>query len=686
MGERPPDPLLASEHVDPGATIRAFWQADLPPDVTPFAVDQAPMARIRDLPPIVFHDPAAWATREDAGLVMVRSAHSIGGTPPVPVPPPLPGASAQGAPPAADASASSSELAIDGVLGEGGSGRVLLARERSLDREVAVKVPRRSESFLGPALIAEARLAGRVEHPNVVPIHGLHRTQDGAPVMVMKRIRGVEWAELLEDPSHPVWQRFPERPSDPTRLEQNLEILLAVSQAIVAAHRTGIIHRDIKPANVLVAGPDEVYLTDWGLALELSQRRAPGQVTALVGTPAFMAPEMALGEQSLVDERTDVYQLGATLCFVVSGRHRNPGATAREMVDRLKFATTCELPASTPPGLAAICARATAYSKAERYPTAQAFLDAVRAWFRVRDAERVAFRANERLTRLEAILALRPMPDAERDRAFRLAIECQTSFEDALQLAPDNGQVRAAHARFLERWVGHLVEAGELATARAFMSDWPGISELLRARVQELERRSREREEKQARLTRLEHELDLNEAASARRKLLRLATLYGLGALAVALVIVPRLLADPEHETLAPIAFALTTNAVFWIAVAIGRRHLLKNAMSRRIIGFLGLMLGAVLVHRVVALVVLDLSLTTTTALECLLHAALSGLAALTLSRAFWPAPVFGVVGFVVAVLVPPAAPLAFGVSLVAAFTYAGVVWGRGVPSTRPPT
>src|SRR5262249_10557141 len=118
------------------------------------------------------------------------------------------------------------ELRVTGVLGEGGMGRVLLATQSSLGREVALKVIRRgaTASSASTALLSEATITGALEHPNIVPVHVLAQDDAGLPVMVMKRIDGVPWIELIEDPAHPAWASIQTGADD--RLLAHLDVLM----------------------------------------------------------------------------------------------------------------------------------------------------------------------------------------------------------------------------------------------------------------------------------------------------------------------------------------------------------------------------------------------------------------------------------------------------------------------------
>jgi len=280
-------------------------------------------------------------------------------------------------------------------LGRGGMGRVLLARDRWLDREVAVKTLLAGASRAGALrFVEEAQVTGQIDHPNVVPVHELGREGDEL-FLVMKRVEG-------DDLEGELARLEADGPPGSEDLRRLLRLVLVACGAVGRAHEQGLVHRDLKPANVMVGRRDEVLVLDWGLARPIGAaaggddatvvtdvRSASGsadltQAGAVVGTPAYMPPEQAEAEVPL-DARADVYALGAVLYRILAGRPPYAGGTAQALTGLIKGPPPPPSAAAAgpvPAALEAIVMRAMARDREARYPDAaalaadlEAFLD-----------------------------------------------------------------------------------------------------------------------------------------------------------------------------------------------------------------------------------------------------------------------------------------------------------------------
>jgi serine/threonine-protein kinase len=391
-------------------------------------------------------------------------------------------------------------LALRELLGEGGMGKVYAGLQRSLGRAVAVKVldgPEVSDRARA-ALLHEARVTGRLEHPNIVPVHVLGVDASGRPVMVMKRIEGVTWRRLVQDGAHPAWERLLARHRD--RHEAHVEILLRVCDALEYAHAQGVVHRDLKPDNVMLGAFGEVYLLDWGVALDT---RSPGAERAVVGTPAYMAPEMVDGDPAGVSPATDVYLLGATLHEALTGEVRHAG----ESLLAVLFSAHRSLPVAyggdVPAGLGALCNDATSREAARRPATVDAFRARLLAWRRHRGSVALSDAAACALDRARA-------PEAAHDReaAVRGLREARFGFVQALAAWPDNEAARAGLGRTFEALVRRALDDDSPEAARALYAAWPDADPVLAAEVDALAARAAAGRSLSERAAAMEREMD----------------------------------------------------------------------------------------------------------------------------------------------------------------------------------
>jgi len=228
------------------------------------------------------------------------------------------------------------------TLGLGGVGEVELMMDEDIQRSVAVKRLRQDRmSDEGVArFVEEIRTVGQLEHPNIVPIHDVGVDEQGRYYFMMKYVDGETLESIIQGlaAGKPEYhQRFP--------FNVRTQLFVSVLQAIGYAHAHGVIHRDIKPANIMVGRFGEVMVMDWGLARPIRGRELPGVPTGapdprglqtrqdtLMGTPAYMSPEQARGDNEALDERTDIYSLSVVFHELLTLRHYLSGAETLDQV------------------------------------------------------------------------------------------------------------------------------------------------------------------------------------------------------------------------------------------------------------------------------------------------------------------------------------------------------------------
>jgi predicted Ser/Thr protein kinase len=209
------------------------------------------------------------------------------------------------------------QYAILRPLGRGGMGAVYLARERLLERLVAIKVLHRVDAESHERFLREARAAARLTHPNIVPLHSFGQAGDTV-FYVMGYVEGESLESLL-------------RRSVRLPVTESARILSELAGALDFAHRNGVVHRDVKPDNVMIEqGTGRVVLTDFGIA-RIESSASLTQTGVIVGTPQYMSPEQAAGDR-IVDGRSDLYSLGVIGYRMVAGRLPFESASARELL------------------------------------------------------------------------------------------------------------------------------------------------------------------------------------------------------------------------------------------------------------------------------------------------------------------------------------------------------------------
>ncbi len=476
------------------------------------------------------------------------------------------------------------DFRIVGPLGEGGMGVVSLAEQTALRRLVAVKQPKRGDQSAYGRVLDEAFIMARMEHPNVVPAYSLGRHQDGQPILVMKRVEGTSWEDVITGAA--------EVPGGgKADLAWHLRVLLQICNALRFAHARKVVHRDIKPENVMIGEFGEVYLLDWGVALSMDANAGEGIPTVhtsrgIAGTPAFMAPEMTLDDTLSIDERTDTYLLGANLHMLITGSPPHHGRSLLEVFMKAYQSVPQDYEDDVPSELVEIMHKAMNREKKDRYQTVGAFAVAVDAYLE----HRASFSLSD-----EASGVLEKAIEAEHG-TNKLLLEAEFGFRHALAIWDQNEAAKKGLQTTLETQIRSCLSNDEAVGARAALEQlvWP--NDELRSAIEALENDLKERAERVGYLEAFEKNLDLRTGTRSRQ---RAVILMGIG---FSLLSFSQVWTTRPGQPETPPAELLQ---VFWrvsiiavIGVGLFWKKLTSNLANRRLVAFFASALGGILLLR----------------------------------------------------------------------------------------
>ncbi len=367
-----------------------------------------------------------------------------------------------------------SELAPDyeilGILGEGGMAKVFEARQCSIDRHIALKMLHtdKADSDINQWLfLKEASITANLDHPCIIPVHEVALTEDQEMFITMKQVKGTPWQRVIREKT----------------IQENLDILLRVADAVAFAHSREVLHRDIKPHNVIIGEFGEVFLTDWGLAIAFSE--VDSMKALLEGSPPYMAPEMVKEGKRNIGPHSDIYLLGAVLYQIIAGHPPHRARTIKEYV--VKVARNEIVHTDRQDEITEIALKSLATNPSDRYPDVKSFQQAIRGYLEHQNSIRMAEEAHAHLEQ------------GLQDQSYDHFARSLFAFEEAQVLWHENEEASGGAVKARMAYIHCSMAKGDFDLARDLFDKGAMQDDQLSRKI-DMERKARDRRKKRVKM------------------------------------------------------------------------------------------------------------------------------------------------------------------------------------------
>lgn len=482
-------------------------------------------------------------------------------------------------------SKTSGDFQIKETIGEGGMGVVKRAYQATLGRNVAIKslkeqqIREKNEKTYNAtkALLREAWVTGTLEHPNIIPVHILGVDHNKFPIMVMKRVDGVPWTEIIENPYHPIRQK-----DGKSIIQWHLDVFKHVCHAVHFAHSRGIIHRDLKPDNVMIGAFGEVYVLDWGIAVAIDESVNSGiprahQIREIVGSAHYMAPEMAAANGAFIGQKTDVYLLAATLYHALTGHSPHDGDSIMMVLIQAHLSEPLSFPDHIDQELADICNKAMSRAPADRFENVDQLRIAIENYQMHLNAGRLIKEAKKRIEVLQKNIK----SSAPHEIIGQTFSECRFGLQMALREWPESVRASTLLHDVMKIMTTYALDNEELFIARTLIAEIE--DPVLQDRFQKLEIKFAELDQRFNDLEQFKENMDITKGQRTRAKL----ALYT----SIDLAVIPLILGWAIRAGYLEFSYSLAMilSAFFMIILLIGiwtwKNVLLSTRINRKIVG-----------------------------------------------------------------------------------------------------